>query len=458
MPETSKEVIDRKVKRLKEHAADWVSLDIDARIELLKRTIETMKKAAPKWVEAVYKAKGIDPESQQAGEAWLSGPATTIRNIRLFIDTLEANGQPRPPKTWKRSNGQYVAKVFPSTIWDRIMFGGHEAEIWIENGKPPTQGKIYRDKTYGVTKGCRLLVLGAGNISSIGPMDALHKLVVEDEVVLLKTNPVNAYVGPFLEEGFAPLVQAGFFEVVHGGAEVGKYLCEHEDIASIHITGSDATHDAIVWGGTKEQTKRKKANDPKLKIPISSELGCVTPVMVVPGPFSDFEMTYHARHVASMISHNGSFNCNAAKVLVTAKELAPGARILTSRALRSVAHHHVKPTTQARKTATKAFSKSTGSAEVLGVGGEDIVPWTLIPNVSPEEGEYALTNEAFCGVLAHVSIDAKDAPDFLEAVVPFVNEKVWGTLSCSMILHSESEKRYPEAVDQAIAGLKYGKD
>ena len=41
--------------------------------------------------------------------------------------------------------------------------------------------------------------------------------------------------------------------------------------------------------------------------------------MVVPGPFSDFEMTYHARHVASMISHNGSFNCNAAKVLVTAK-------------------------------------------------------------------------------------------------------------------------------------------
>ena len=72
------------------------------------------------------------------------------------------------------------------------------------------------------------------------------------------------------------------------------------------------------------------------------------------------------------------------------------------------------------------------------------------------EGEYALTNEAFCGVLAHVSIDAKDAPDFLEAVVPFVNEKVWGTLSCSLILHSESEKRYPEAVDQAIAGLKYG--
>ena len=161
-------------------------MDIDARIEILKRTIETMKKAAPR-VAAVCQAKGIDPESQQAGEAWFLRPATTIRNIRLFIDTLEANGQPRPPKTWKRTNGQYVAKVFPSTIWDRIMFGGHEAEIWIENGKPPTQGKIYRDKTYGVAKeGAVSLVLGAGNISSIGPMDALHKLVVEDEVVLLK--------------------------------------------------------------------------------------------------------------------------------------------------------------------------------------------------------------------------------------------------------------------------------
>ena len=458
MPETSQEVIDRKIKRLKEHAGDWVSMDIDARIEILKRTIETMKKAAPKWVAAVCQAKGIDPESQQAGEAWLSGPATTIRNIRLFIDTLEANGQPRPPKTWKRTNGQYVAKVFPSTIWDRIMFGGHEAEIWIENGKPPTQGKIYRDKTYGVAKeGAVSLVLGAGNISSIGPMDALHKLVVEDEVVLLKTNPVNAYVGPFLEEGFAPLIQAGFFEVVHGGAGVGKYLCEHKDIASIHITGSDATHDAIVWGGTKkEQTKRKKANDPKLKIPISSELGCVTPVMVVPGPFSDFEMTYHARHVASMISHNGSFNCNAAKVLVTAKgwpQEQEFLRRVRAEICRTPPRKAYYPGAQDRY---KGFLEAYPNAEVLGVGGEDIVPWTLIPDVAPEQGEYALTNEAFCGVLAHVSIDAKDAPDFLEAVVPFVNEKVWGTLSCSLILHSESEKRYPEAVDQAIAGLKYG--
>ncbi len=458
MPETSREVIDRKLNRLKENASTWVDMDIDARIDILKRTIETMKRAAPKWVESVCNAKGIDPESQQAGEAWLSGPATTIRNIRLFIDTLEANGQPRPPKTWKRSNGQYVAKVFPSTIWDRIMFGGHEAEIWIQNGKPPTQGKIYRDKTYGVAKeGAVSLVLGAGNISSIGPMDALHKLVVEDEVVLLKTNPVNAYVGPFLEEGFAPLVQAGFFEVVHGGAEVGKYLCSHPDVASIHITGSDATHDAIVWGGTKkEQNRRKKANDPKLKIPITSELGCVTPVMVVPGPFSDFEMTYHARHVASMISHNGSFNCNAAKVLVTAKgwpQEAEFLRRVRAEICRTPPRKAYYPGAQKRY---EGFLKAYPEAEVLGVGGEDIVPWTLIPEVKPEAGEYALTNEAFCGVLAHVSIDAKDAPDFLEAVVPFVNEKVWGTLSCSMILHSESEKRYSDAVDKAIAGLKYG--
>ena len=131
------------------------------------------------------------------------------------------------------------------------MFGGHEAEIWIENGKPPTQGKIYRDKTYGVAKeGAVSLVLGAGNISSIGPMDALHKLVVEDEVVLLN-NPVNAYVGPFLEEGFAPLIQAGFFEVVHGGAGVGKYLCEHKDMpASTSLAPMRPTMQ--LSGGTKK--------------------------------------------------------------------------------------------------------------------------------------------------------------------------------------------------------------
>ena len=52
------------------------------------------------------------------------------------------------------------------------------------------------------------LVLGAGNVASIGPLDVVHKLFVEGQVALLKLNPVNEYLGPFFEEAFADLIEA----------------------------------------------------------------------------------------------------------------------------------------------------------------------------------------------------------------------------------------------------------
>ncbi len=44
------------------------------------------------------------------------------------------------------------------------------------------------------------------------------------------------------------MVEAGFVEVVYGGGDVGKHLVEHKRVRSIHLTGSAATFDAIVWG------------------------------------------------------------------------------------------------------------------------------------------------------------------------------------------------------------------
>src|SRR6202047_3935594 len=107
-----------------------------------------------------------------------------------------------------------------------------------------TQAVAYRRQDAGGVA----LVLGAGNVSSIGPMDALYKLFVENRVVLYKTHPVNAYLGPLLEEGFAALAAGGFLRGVYGGAEEGAYLCSHRGIDEIHITGSDKTYEAIVFG------------------------------------------------------------------------------------------------------------------------------------------------------------------------------------------------------------------
>ena len=42
----------------------------------------------------------------------------------------------------------------------------------------------------------------------------------------------------------------------------------------------------------------------------------VAPVLVLPGPYSEKELMYQAEDVASGLTFNASFNCNAAKLLV----------------------------------------------------------------------------------------------------------------------------------------------
>ena len=62
------------------------------------------------------------------------------------------------------------------------------------------QGGLYRTKARGVkSPGGVSLVLGAGNQASVVSSDILFKLMHEDEVVIVKTNPVNEYIGRHLE-------------------------------------------------------------------------------------------------------------------------------------------------------------------------------------------------------------------------------------------------------------------
>lgn len=62
------------------------------------------------------------------------------------------------------------------------------------------QGALYRSKATGSkSSGGVSLVLGAGNQASVVSSDILFKLLHEDEVVIVKTNPVNEYIGKHLE-------------------------------------------------------------------------------------------------------------------------------------------------------------------------------------------------------------------------------------------------------------------
>src|SRR5262249_57365287 len=98
-------------------------------------------------------------------------------------------------------------------------------------------------------------------------------------------NPVNAYVGPFLARAFRTAIDRGFFAVVYGGVEEGEYLISHPLVDEVHITGSDRTHDVIVWGPPgPDREARKRRNETLLTKPITPALGNITPVILVPRP------------------------------------------------------------------------------------------------------------------------------------------------------------------------------
>src|SRR5437763_8602423 len=310
MTPSTQEEMDAVVQSLQSHKDAWVALPIHERIALLDRIITGFAGIAPRWVAASNLAKGITEDSLWVGEEWASGVWLVLKNMQLLrqaLGDIKAYGRPRiPGPITTRPDGQVVAQVFPQKIYDRLFFQGITAEVWMEPrvtvaDLPRRQSVNYHDKQ---REGKVALVLGAGNVASIGPMDVLFKLFVENQVVLFKANPVNAYLGPLMEEAFRVLIDLGFLCIVYGGAAEGSYLCNHPGVDEIHITGSDKTFDAIVFGTGMEGAKRKAERAPLLTKRITGELGNVSPVIVVPGPWSPGDLAYHAEHIATMLANN----------------------------------------------------------------------------------------------------------------------------------------------------------
>lgn len=449
--------LDRTLTHLTAHKHNWLQVSIAQRIQYLEQCLVNLDRVADAWANASCQAKGLDPNAAIAGEEWIAGPLGTAMGIRSLITTLQSwqSGQPRTAPL-RQYQGQSIAQVFPENFMERLLLLGYCGEVWLEPNLPPTQGKIYRQKN---SLGQLCLVLGAGNLSCIAPLDAIHQLFAENHTVLLKMNPVNAYIGPFLEQVFAPLITDGFLAIVYGGAELGSYLCQHPGIDTIHITGSEATHDKIVWGEHPEQ--QKAIGQPKLNKPISSELGGVTPILVVPGQWSRSDLEFQARHIASMVAHNGSFDCVAGKVLVLAQDWPQREEFL------SLLHQTLAqtPTRKAYYPAAQeryqAFCNAYPNHLVLSspqspqIPSEHL-PWTVLPNIPAHAGEYALSQEAFCSILAEVTIAAQTAAEFLPAAVDFVNHSVAGNLGCMVLIDPRTQRQHAAELDAAIAALQYG--
>jgi hypothetical protein len=170
------------------------------------------------------------------------------------------------------------------------------------------------------------------------------------------------------------------------------------------------------------------------------------------------------------VANNASFNCTAAKVLVVAKGWLQREAFLRKVEAVLAATPQRKAYYPGAVDRWRGFRDHYPNARVLGKdvqqdaaspvsptsAREQVVPWTLIPDVPAERGEFALSNEAFCGVLATVTLDAESPVDFLAKAVDFANDRCWGTLSCAILVHPSTREEHPREFDRAIASLRYG--
>jgi hypothetical protein len=465
MAPSSRPEIDSAVADLASARAGWPQVTPEERVVLLKRLLRDTLAVADNWVSASLEAKGIAPDSRTVGEEWVSGPFCILRNIRLLRDAvaqIAAHGRPRiPGPVWTRGDGRVVASVFPLSIWDRLFYAGVMGEIWMQpgveaDGLTHTQAVAYRRPR---DDGRIVLVLGAGNVSSIGPMDALYKLFVENSVVVYKAHPVNAYLGPFMQEAFRCLVEASVLRIVYGGAEEGEYLCGHPGVDEIHITGSDKTYEAIVYGSGAEGEQRKAARQPAIRKRVTAELGSVSPVIVVPGPWTAGDIRYQAANLVSSLANNAGFNCNATRVIVQQaawpqrRALLDAVRGLMAKVPTRLAYY---PGAGGRDA---QFRAAHPEAERFGQAATKELPWTLVANLDARrEDEVCFTTEAFCGLFGEVGLWSDSVPEFLNRAVRFCNERLWGTLNATILVHPRSlrDPATREAVEWAVGSLRYG--
>ncbi len=449
---TSHAALDAAVASLRRGAGAWAAVPPADRVRLLDLLTERFLAISDHWVAASVEAKGLAADDGRAGEEWIAGPFCVLRNLRLLraaLTGVERHGAPRiPGPVWTRPDGRVAAGVFPASPWDRLFYSGVTAEVWMQpdvaaSDLEASQATAYRSA--GGPPGGVSLVLGAGNVSSIGPMDTLYKLFVENRVVLYKAHPVNAYLGPLMAEAFQPLTERGAFAVVYGGAAEGAYLCGHAGVDEIHITGSDKTYDVIAKSAAGKR--------------ITAELGNVSPVIVVPGPWRAGDFRYQAENIVSMLTNNAGYNCNATRVIVTDAGWAGRQRLMDEiRALlaRVPTRKAYYPGSAARAA---AFAAAHPEAERFGAPGDGELPWTLVPSMTARHSvDVCYTTEAFCGLFAETGMECEDVPDFLARSVRFCNETLWGTLNATIIVHPRSlaQPAAHAALERAIADLRYG--
>lgn len=463
--------LDSKLCTLSSKKREWAKASVQDRIHVLKEIRQRINENAVEWAKATASIR----KTESVGQELIGNVTITCANIDgilYSLEHLERNGHLPKPSYRINSSGQQVFKVFPKSFGDKFSplgLAGTTVELYLKPGCKDSQGKFYQNPH----EGNLAVVLGAGNQNFLAISDVLHALFVEGCVVALKPHPLQTPTARFIDYILEPLSQRGYYcSIITDDLGICKKLLYHNEVDKVHMTGGIETHDTIVWGppDDPETEHRRKANTPILKVPITSELGCVTPWIITPGPWTDEDVKHHAQALAEGIGNNVSCNCLAAK-LVLLPSTWDKTELFVEEVKRTLDDYPLPPPyypgiQERYRRFNERYERSClafGRTKLIQDDpcGEPL-PWLVneIPFPSHPEDEYAFQVEPFAPVITFVKVPCNGAEqtieEFLQASVDIANMNIWGSLSCTIIVHPQTENVHKMAVQKALDALEYG--
>lgn len=438
----------------------WAKSSITDRIQVLVDIKDALMPISQVWAETASRKKLIPQGAPAEGEEWTSGPYALMIGCNGLIETLskmEGKAFLNDLPTRQTATGQLAVKVAPHNIWDQLLLSGVRAEVWMQPGVTKVNLAEHTAGAYDIPVDQRVgkvaLILGAGNISSIAPLDCFQKLFLEHQVVVLKLNPVNDYLYDVLTVALAPLIARDALRIVRGDGAAGAYLTNHPDVDELHITGAQATHDLIVWGAGAEGAANKKAGTPINTRRITSELGAVCPTIVVPGPWSDADIQFQAEHIATQKMHNSGFNCIACQVLVIPKSWESSVALLKAveTVISKITRLPYYPGAERRMDDFAGHSNT-----VTSITRGKAKP-AVITKISGENDTWFENTEVFAPALSVYEVEGSDPETYLKAAIEYANTRLHGTLGGNILIHPKTIKAIgKQRFEQLIGDFHYG--
>jgi len=467
---------------LGEKKGEWAALPLTEKVALLKMIRQRLLDYPHAFAREVRSVTGCDDSSYECATSLLKTaliPGMVLNSLISILETYDKTGAWHRGAMREASTGEAVADV--TTLSPAaVRMVAPKVETYLLPGASPQQGRFYSPE--GGHTGKVAVVLGAGNQVFLGLLDILHCMFVEGCVCWYKYHPVLETVMPFQEYILQPLAERGYYAGARAGVASTEAALFHAQAGAFHMTGGIATHDAIVWGADRdEQLRRKAVGDPRLKIPATSELGNVSPWLVVPGPWKDAELRHYAKHLAAAFADNSSCNCLSPKVVVLAKDwehtdtfIAYFKDEMADFPLPAPYY----PGIHARYN--KFHSQYPGAAQLCRAADANraskfgkLLPW-LINDIEVSLGDkthdkYAeepcFAEEPFAPAItlvkASFEVPASEghhelSAAFLERVPHFCNQNLFGTLTCTVLVHPATETKQKTQVESALDRLQYG--